>query len=164
MNLWYVDSSGSGSRLIRICSSKELYPSIAAISASLFLSDSHCVAYRKEHHGILHPLWSVLYIICAWPLGANLGTKSIFIHSSYRWCPIVSNPVMVILCYSDASNIILLSSESATPYISNHSCPVWYFWTTLCQDMSLASCLSFQYFLIRHDFIDLLPVPFYSLF
>ena len=62
--------------------------------------------------------------------------------------------------------IIFVSSVSTSPSTSNLSCPIWYSWTTLCQDLSLSSCLLFQGFLMLWicDVISLWPVSTSSLF
>ena len=114
---------------------------------------------------MIHPLWRASYFICACPPGAKLSPNSILINSSGMWYPLVSNPVILIVYYSYASNIILVSSVSDAPYRSNHSYPIWYSWTMLCQDFSLSSFLFFQGLLMWWfcDVISLCPVPFSSL-
>ena len=115
---------------------------------------------------MLHPLWRVSYVIFARPPGTNFSPKSIFINSYGRWCPLISNPVMLIVSDRDSSNIILVSSLSDYPSRSNHSCPIWDSWAILLQGLSLVSCMSFQGFLMLWfcDVIDPCPVPISSFF
>ena len=166
MNLWYVDSGGGGHWFINICSSYEGFTSVGDISVSLSILDSRCDASKKDHHITIHTLWSVSYVIWAWPPGANLIPKKIFMNSYGRWCPLVSKIVMFIVSDSDASNTILSSYVPVTTSISNQSWPIWIFWHMLCQDLSLVICMSFQGFLIFwfFDVIALCPATIYPFF